>query len=118
MRGSIPGLVNPHPLGPALPALYQEDQFAQAFLTGLDEVLAPVISTIDNFDSYLDPGLTPDDFLTWLGTWVGIAIDDAWDMPRRREIVARAVEMYRMRGTAAGLGEQVEMCLLLASVLS
>lgn len=109
MRGSIPGLASPHPLGPSLPAVYQEDQFAQALLEGLDEVLAPVISTLDNLDAYLDPRLTPDDFLSWLGNWVGFAIDESWDLERRREGVARAVEMYRLRGTAAGLGQQVEM---------
>jgi phage tail-like protein len=109
VRGTIPGLASPHPLGPALPAVYQEDQFVQAFLTGLDDVLAPVVSTIDNFDAYIDPHLAPDDFLEWLGSWVGIAIDESWDTARRREIVARAVELYRLRGTAAGLGQQVEI---------
>jgi phage tail-like protein len=92
-----------------LPAVYQEDQFAQALLEGLDEVLAPVISTLDNLEAYLDPRLAPDDFLGWLGNWVGIAIDESWDIERRREIVARAVEMYRLRGTAAGLGQEVEI---------
>jgi phage tail-like protein len=109
VRGSIPGLSSPHPLGPALPAVYQEDPFAQAFLGALDDVLAPVINTVDNFDAYLDPHLAPDDFLTWLGTWVAIAMDESWDIERRREVVARAVELYRLRGTAAGLGQQVEI---------
>jgi phage tail-like protein len=109
VRGSVPGLASPHPLGPALPAVYQEDMFAQALLTALDEVLAPVVSTLDNLDAYLDPHLAPDDFVTWLGTWVGIAIDDSWDQERRREIVARAVDLYRLRGTAAGLGQQIEI---------
>lgn len=109
MRGSITALRNPHPFGPSLPALYQEDPFAQAFLAALDEVLAPVIHTLDNLDSYFDPYLTPDDFLRWLGTWVAIAIDDQWSLARRREAVARAVEIYRLRGTAAGLGQQIEI---------
>jgi phage tail-like protein len=109
MRGTIAGLPTPHPLGPALPALYQEDGFAQAMLAALDEVLAPVVSTLDNLDSYFDPHLTPDDFLTWLGSWVGIAIDETWSMARRREVVARAVDLYRLRGTAVGLGQQVEI---------
>ncbi len=78
-------------------------------LGGLDAVLAPIFSTIDNFDSYLDPRLTPDDFLAWLGGWVGIALDESWDEDRRRAIVARAVELYRLRGTAAGLAGQVEI---------
>jgi phage tail-like protein len=109
VRGSVPGLASPHPLGPALPAVYQEDRFAQALLTALDEVLAPVVSTLDNLDAYLDPYLAPDDFLGWLGTWVGITVDDTWDVDRRREVVARAVELYRLRGTATGLAQQVEI---------
>ena len=109
MRGFVPGLESPHPLGPSLPALYQDDDFVQRMLGGLDAVLAPVFSTIDNFDSYLDPRLTPDDFLSWLGGWVGIALDEGWDEDRRRAIVARAVELYRLRGTAAGLAGQVEI---------
>ncbi len=109
MRGLVPGLQTPHPLGPTLPALYQDDDFAQRFLSGLDEVLAPVLVTIDNFDTYLDPALTPDDFLDWLAGWVGIVLDDGWEDARRREIVARAAELYRMRGTAAGLAGQVEI---------
>ncbi len=109
MRGSVAGLLTPHPLGPALPALYQDDDFAQRFLAGLDDVLAPIFSTLDNFDAYLDPNLTPDDFLSWLAGWVGIALDESWDEPRRRAIVLRAVDLYRLRGTAAGLAGQVEI---------
>jgi phage tail-like protein len=109
VRGTIVGLPSPHPLGPTLPALYLEDDFAQGLLAALDEVLAPVVSTLDNLDAYLDPHLTPDDFLTWLGGWVGIAIDETWSMERRRQAVARAVELYELRGTAAGLGRQIEI---------
>ena len=67
MRGTIVDLPTPHPMGPAMPALYQDDPFAQSFLSALDTVLAPVVGTLDNLDAYLDPYLTPDDFLVWLG---------------------------------------------------
>ncbi len=109
MRGGNTGLASPHPLGPSLPAIYQDDDFAQQMLDALDEVVAPVYSTLDNFDAYLDPWLAPEDFLSWLATWVGIAIDDRWDEARRREVVARAGELYGRRGTAAGLAGQVEI---------
>jgi phage tail-like protein len=109
MRGGLVGLASPHPLGPTLPAIYQDDDFAQRMLDAFDQVLAPIYSTLDNFDAYLDPYLAPDDFLAWLAGWVGITLDDSWDQARRREIVARAVDLYRMRGTAAGLAGQVEI---------
>jgi phage tail-like protein len=109
MRGLVAGLPSAHPLGPALPAIYQDDDLAQRMLDALDQVVAPIYSTLDNFDAYLDPWLTPDDFLAWLAGWVGVALDESWDEGRRRAIVARAVELYRMRGTAIGLAGQVEI---------
>jgi phage tail-like protein len=109
MRGTVDILATPHPMGPAMPAVYQEDPFAQSFLGALDTVLAPVVGTLDNFDAYLDPYLAPDDFLGWLATWVGMTIDESWTSERRRQVVARAVELYRLRGTATGLAEQIEI---------
>ena len=109
MRGTVVDLASPQPMGPAMPALYQEDPFAQGFLSALDTVLAPVMGTLDNLDAYLDPYLTPDDFLGWLATWVGMTVDDSWTIERRREAVARAVELYRLRGTATGLQQQIEI---------
>jgi phage tail-like protein len=109
VRGGLVGLGSPYPLGPTLPAIYQDDDFAQRMLDALDQVIAPIYSTIDNFHAYLDPWLAPDDFLEWLALWVGIGLDESWDEARRRTVVARAVELYRMRGTAAGLAGQVEI---------
>ena len=40
---------------------------------------------------------------------MGIALDESWDVERRRAIVGRAVDLYRMRGTALGLAGQVEI---------
>lgn len=109
MRGAVPGLSNPHPMGERLPALYHEDAFAQRLTSALDEVLAPVISTLDNLPAYLDPTLAPEDFLDWLAGWVGATVDERWPIERRREAVMRAVELYRLRGTPRGLVEQVEV---------
>jgi phage tail-like protein len=107
MRGTIDGLPTPHPIGDRLPALFQDDQFALRFTAGLDTVLAPVLTTLDCLPAYLDPRLAPDDFVTWLAGWVGLALDEGTPPDRARDLVCRAVELHRMRGTAAGLGEQV-----------
>ena len=108
-RASVRSLVSPHPLGAYLPALYQEDEFAQRLMSALDEVLAPIFSSIDNFDAYLDPVLTPPDFLDWLATWMGLIADETWPVERRRAFVASATELYRMRGTAKGLAAHVQI---------
>lgn len=109
MRGTIASLPSPNPLGPMLPAVYQEDDFTMRFMQGLDTVIAPAMLTLDCMIDYFDPALTPVDFLDWLAGWVGIEIDESWAEERRRAAVATAVEMYRMRGTISGLRANLEV---------
>ncbi|MEU1368535.1 phage tail protein [Streptomyces sp. NPDC005803] len=109
-RAAVPGLPSRYPIGGLLPALYADDDLAQRFTAGLDTVLAPVLSTLDNLPAYLDPALTPDDFLPWLASWVGAEVDPAWPVDLRRAVVARAVELHRRRGTRRGLTDHLRLC--------
>lgn len=108
-RGSTTGLAVRQRLGAALPAMFLDDEFVQRFCDGLDEVLAPVPSALDNFAAILDPALTPPDFLDWLGSWVGVEVDRTWTVQRHRAMVAQAAVMYRHRGTPRGLADLVEL---------
>ena len=107
MRGTPPGLASPHPIGEQLPGLYRDDAFTQRFTAAFDEVLAGVFQVLDCFPAYLDPALAPEDFLEWIGSWVGAAPDETWPLERRRAFVASATELFRVRGTAAGLAAHV-----------
>lgn len=109
MRGLVDDLRSTRPLIGTLPGIYQEDELARLLTGVFDDALAPVLSTIDNFAAYLDPALTPDDFLDWLAGWVGILPDETWPVERRRALVALAVQLYRRRGTAAGLAMHVRL---------
>lgn len=102
-------MTTPHPLADRLPAVYLEDGFTQRFLVALDEVLAPVFTTLDGFAGYLDPRLAPEDFLEWLAHWVALDVGEGWAVPQRRALVARAVELHRWRGTRRGLAEHVAL---------
>ena len=107
-RGLVPTLSSPHPLGETLPGLYQEDDFTQRFVSAFDAALAPIFATLDNLTEYFDPWLAPEDFLEWLAGWFGVVLDESWTVVRRRALVARAFDFYRVRGTANGLKSQVE----------
>ncbi len=107
MRGLLPGLASPHPLGGTLPSLYQQDLFAQNLCAGLDEVLAPVIATLDSLPAYLDPATAPDDMLGWLAGWMGIALDGHQSAERQRELVHIGVELLQWRGTVRGVRSAV-----------
>ena len=108
-RRAIPGLGVRTRLGATLPAMFHDDDLAQRWCDGLDEVLAPVPATLDSFWSYLDPMLAPDDFVEWLAGWVGLEVDQTWDDRRRRELVASAHSLFDARGTVEGLADVVEL---------
>ena len=108
-RRLVGGILSPRPLGEALPAIYQENPMAMQLVSAFDDILAPAISSLDNMPAYLDPALTPEDFLGWLAGWVGVLLDEKWPEPRRRAFVAVAAELYRKRGTARGLEAQIRI---------
>ncbi len=107
MRGTVGGLASPYSFGALLPAVYQEDGFAMRMMAAFDEVLAPVVSTIDNVEHYFEPALAPSDLVEMLAWWVGVELDETWSDEARRELVAEAASLYRIRGTVAGLRRHV-----------
>jgi phage tail-like protein len=109
MRGAVPGLGTPYPIGSLMPAVYQEDPAAMRWTAGLDEVLAPAISVLDCIGAYVDPMLAPDDFIGWLAGWFGTVLDENWPVRRRRAAVAQSVVLFRQSGTVAGLRALVEL---------
>jgi phage tail-like protein len=109
MRGLLPELTSPHPLGSRLPSVFVDDDFTQRFLSAFDAALAPVFATLDCLDAYLDPALIPADMLAWLAGWVALELAEEWPEPRQRELVRHAVALHRWRGTARGLVEQVRL---------
>ncbi len=109
MRGSVPGLLTPYPLGAMLPAYLQEDQFAMRWVAGFDDALAPIVSVLDCIEAYVDPYLAPDDFPQWLAGWVGAMQDENWPAARQRRAIATAVTLHRTRGTVPGLVAQLEL---------
>jgi phage tail-like protein len=109
MRGAVPGLGTPYPIGTLMPSIYQEDPATMRWTAGFDDVLAPVISTLDCVGAYVDPMLAPPDFVLWLADWFGTVLDENWPLRRQRAAVARSVALYRQSGTVAGLRALVEV---------
>ena len=103
MRGLVPGLASPYPIGQTLPGVFQGDSFTQRWCSAMDEVVAPVITTLDSFSAYLDPATAPEDLLPWLAGWMGIALDGHQSAERQRELVQIGVELLQWRGTARGV---------------
>jgi phage tail-like protein len=109
MRGLMPDQLSPLSVAAQLPGVYQGELVVDAFCAALDEVLAPVLLTLDSLPAYLDPQTTPRDMLGWLAGWLGIVLDDAPTVGEQRRFVREGAEVLRWRGTATGLRDALRL---------
>ena len=108
----VTGLPSPHPLASSLPGIYRDTGDGNAeyrparlvvrMMEAFDDVLAPILATLDNLDSYLDPEETPDDFLVWLGQLVGMPVDRSWPVERQRLAVSPPLAETAAEGGSDG----------------
>jgi phage tail-like protein len=92
-----------------LPGIYQQDDFMRRFLLIFESILRPLERAVDNLPCYTEPEMAPEEFLPWLAHWVAVALDRSWPIARQRMLIARAVEIFRWRGTLHGLGLHIEV---------
>lgn len=86
-----------------LPAIYKESDFGMRFVGALEGVLDPVVAILDGLPAHFTPDLAPRDVLELLTAWLGIDVDESYSGEERRELVRRAGDLSRRRGTAEGL---------------
>ncbi|MFD1565066.1 phage tail protein [Haloarchaeobius amylolyticus] len=102
-----------------LPELYQEDDRSAAFLTRylsvFESVFTDIEAEIDRISRYFDPDAVPSAALSWLEQWLALERDDEWPEDARRELLSRAPELYKRRGTKAGLRAMLELYLRYAA---
>jgi phage tail-like protein len=92
-----------------LPGIYSRNDFMARYLLIFESILGPVERTVDNIPHLFDPALAPSDVLPWLGSWLGLALDERWPDARRRELIKSAAELYHWRGTRRGLSEFIRL---------
>jgi phage tail-like protein len=91
-----------------LPGIYQDADeenadFLQRFLLISAHLTSGIEERLEYLHEFFDPRLTPGAFLPWLASWLAMPLLEGWDEEKRREIIQRVPELYRLRGTARGL---------------
>jgi phage tail-like protein len=86
-----------------LPSLYQDGDFGMRFVGALEELLDPIVAVLDGLPAHFDPNHAPRDILELLSAWLGVDLDETQDIRHQREMVRRAAELGRRRGTVKGL---------------
>ena len=93
----------------ALPAVYQDGDFGMRFIGALEELLDPIVGVLDALPAHFDPDHAPRDVLNLLAAWLGLDLDESQELRHQRELVRRASELGRKRGTVRGLELALEL---------
>jgi phage tail-like protein len=106
-----------------LPAVYAAEpvsaDFTARLLSLYDTVLRGIERELDTQASWFDPLSTPAvrvgsasvDFLGWLGSWIGVALERSWSEARRRRFLKQAGALFARRGTVEGVREMLLLLL-------
>jgi phage tail-like protein len=91
-----------------LPAIYRRsDEVGRNVVRDIcflfEHMLGSVDRLLDDGHSFYDPHACPPDFLPWLASWTAFVVDLDWPEPKKRALIKRAVDLYRIRGTRRAL---------------
>jgi phage tail-like protein len=90
-----------------LPPVYREnpraEDFSERFLGLFDASIGELDAAIEQFPRALDVASARAELLPWLGGFLDLAFDPAWEPERQRAILAALPRLYRQRGTVGGL---------------
>jgi phage tail-like protein len=96
-----------------LPPVYRErpeaEDFTERFLALFDASIGELDRAIERAPALLDPAGAPAELLPWLGSFLDLAFDPAWEAERRRQLLRALPELYRRRGTVAGLRQAIKL---------
>ncbi|MEB3260937.1 MAG: phage tail protein [Cyanobacteriota bacterium] len=96
-----------------LPALYRREagpgSFLEHFLALFEQVFTGIEDRYDDFSRQLNLEAAPREVIDWLAALVDLSFDPTWPLERRRALVGEAMDLYRRRGTVAGLERYVEI---------
>ena len=91
-----------------LPALYQRSDlsgrnFVKEMLWVTQHLFGSVEDVLNLGHTFYDPYEAPEHFLPWLASWTAMILEEDWPVAKKRRLIKRAVELYRIRGTLRGL---------------
>ena len=91
-----------------LPSIYQRADlngrnFYRDFLWIIQHLFGSIEEILDVIHQYFDPYEAPEKFLPWLGSWSAMVLEEDWPIEKKRRLIRKAIELYRIRGTVKGL---------------
>ena len=79
------------------------------FMFIFQHMMTTVTQRIDHIVDLTDPMECDPKFLPWLASWVNFELDGSLPIHQQRELVRRAIRLFRTRGTRLGIEEMVRV---------
>lgn len=91
-----------------LPAIYQRSDttgknYVRDVLWIVQHLFGSIESMLDGIHLFFDSYETPAQFLPWLAAWSAMVLEPDWPESKKRRLIKKAMELYRLRGTVRGL---------------
>lgn len=91
-----------------LPAIYQRSDttgrnVVRDVLWLVQHLFGSIDNILDAIHTYFDSYETPSAFLPWLASWSAMLLEPDWPENKKRRLIKKAMELYRLRGTVRGL---------------
>src|SRR5438067_722959 len=91
-----------------LPSIYQRADingrnFYRDFLWIIQHLFGSIEEILDVIHQYFDPYESPEKFLPWLASWSAMVLEEDWPIEKKRRLIRKAIELYRIRGTVKGI---------------
>ena len=97
----LPGIYHPKRPG--------ESNFLHRYLWIFQHFLDELNEKLDNLHELFRPATVPSEFLPWLASWFGLKFGPKLTEKQKRLLIAKAVELFAMRGTAWEIKEMVRL---------
>jgi phage tail-like protein len=79
------------------------------FLLLFQHIVTSVVEQVEDMPSLTHPLWADQKFLAWIASWVSFTLDESIPLHQQRELIRRAIRLYRNRGTKEGMEEMVRV---------
>lgn len=79
------------------------------FLLLFQHLMTTVVDRVEDIPSITDPLTCDPRFLPWIASWVQFGLDESLPLHQQRELVRRAIRLYRTRATTIGVEEMIRV---------
>jgi phage tail-like protein len=85
--------------------------FLERYLSVFESEFVGLEEEIEQITQHMDPEGVPNEYLSWLSSWLAIEFDQRWPTEAKRAFLAQAPTLFKLRGTKEGMRRTIRLYL-------